>query len=121
MLDAVGSPALKLIFDTGNALFHGQDAVDFYEQVKEVVIHIHVKNGKAGEDGKLVACYPDEGNDNNRRIFQDLRARGYEGYISIEPHMAAVVHLAKEVDDPDMARRIYVEYARRTQALWESV
>ena len=121
MLEAVDSPALKLIFDTGNPLFHERDPLGFYEQVKDAVMHVHVKNGKPDDKGEMVACYPDEGNDNNRKVFADLKGRGYDGCISIEPHMAAAVHLAKDVEDPEMARKIYVEYARRTQALWESV
>jgi len=119
MLDAVGNPALKLIFDTGNAVFHGQDSRAFYEQVKDAVVHIHVKDARRDEKGELVACYPDEGLANNRATFADLKARGYDGYISIEPHMAAVVHLAKDVEDAEAARAIYVEYARRTEALWK--
>ena len=118
MLDAVDSPALKLICDTGNSVFHGQNSLEFYEKVKDAVVHIHVKDGKSDEKGELVACYPDEGLANNRTIFADLKARGYDGYISIEPHMAAVVHLAKDVEDAEAARAIYVEYARRTEALW---
>ena len=121
MLDAVDNPALKLIFDTGNAVFHGQDALAFYEKVKDAVVHIHVKDGKIVEDGEIVACYPDEGMGHNREVFASLKSRGYDGCISIEPHIAAVVHLAKDVEDTEQARTIYVEYARRTQALWESV
>ena len=120
MLNAVDSPALKLIFDTGNPLFHDQDPLGFYEQTKDAVVHIHVKNAKIAEDGEVVACYPDEANDTISQIFADLKTRRYDGYISIEPHIAAAVHLARDVEDADAARGIYVEYARRTQALWES-
>ena len=52
-------------------------------------------------------------------VIKDLLVSGYDGGFSIEPHMAAVVHLGKTADDPEAAYRLYVEYGRKAQSLVE--
>ena len=83
-----------------------------------------VKHGtepRAGErdhpSQQHVAKNPDNGFLPVREIVRDLVGRGYEGGMSIEPHLAAVVHLAKEASDPEAAYRMYVEYGRRLMQL----
>ena len=118
LVAAVDSPAFKLIFDTGNNTLHDNDAEAtwrFYEACREEIIHVHVKAGKPGKEGTYVTCYPDE-DPVQERILSDLAARGYQDWISIEPHMAAAVHLGQEATG-DEARRIWLEYAKRVEAL----
>ncbi|PIW18326.1 MAG: hypothetical protein COW34_04385 [Armatimonadetes bacterium CG17_big_fil_post_rev_8_21_14_2_50_66_6] len=55
-----------------------------------------------------------------RDILTDLYAAGYRGGVSIEPHLAAAVHLGKEAED-DAAYRIYVEYGRRMTRIVEEI
>ena len=119
LLEAVGSPAFKFIFDTGNPVGHGQDSLAFYNALKEHVVHVHIKDGKPGPE-KMTPCYPDEGEGNVPEIMADLKSRGYDGWISIEPHMAAVVHLGKDVDDAEAAASIYVEYGKRIMTIVEN-
>ena len=47
------------------------------------------------------------------RIFADLEATGYDGWLSIEPHIKAAIHLGQDVDDTGEARTVWVEFARR--------
>jgi len=119
MLAAVGSKALQLVFDTGNTVFHGQDSYAFYSKVKAHVVYIHIKDGKK-QDGKVVACYAGEGLGAVREICKDRLASAPDGGFSIEPHLAAAVHLGKEAKDEE-AYRIYVEYGRRMAALLEEI
>lgn len=115
MLAAVNNPAFKLILDTGNTSLHDNDneaTWRFYEQTKDQTVHVHVKAAKPGPDGKWVTCYPDE-DPVQARIFADLKKRGYDGWLSIEPHMAAAVHAGQDVQDPKKNAAIYVEYGRR--------
>lgn len=120
LFDAVGSEAFKFIFDPGNVVVYGGKSWEFYEAVRDHVIHFHAKDARPSPDGKMVQCYPDEGEGDIARIMSDLKARGYDGYVSIEPHMAAVVHEGKEVDDAAAAADIYVEYGRRIMAIAEN-
>ena len=69
----------------------------------------------------MSACFPGEGGGHVRTIVADLVRRGYDGGFSIEPHLAAVVHLGKEAADPEEAYRLYIEYGRRTAALLDEV
>ena len=122
MLAAVKSPAFKLIIDTGNNATHGTGYTDnkvsweFYNKVKKHVVHVHIKAMQLGPEHKIITCYPDE-DPVQLKILKDLKRRGYDGWISIEPHMAAAVHAGKDVTDPLAAANIYVEYARRLEAL----
>lgn len=119
LIDTVKSAAFKFIFDPGNVVVHGGNSWKFYQAVKSHLIHFHVKDGKKGPDGKIVQCYPNEGEGDIPRIMSDLKNRGYDGYISIEPHMAAVVHEGKDVDNAADAADVYVEYGKRIMAIAE--
>ncbi len=124
MLAAVDNPALQLIFDTGNATLHDNDnekSWEYYEKVKDHVTHVHIKAGKPGPDGdKWITCYPDE-DPIQERVLKDLKTRGYDGWISIEPHMAAAVHTGKDVDDASKAASIWIEYGKRLMKIVDSL
>ena len=119
LVKAVNSPALKLIFDTGNSSAHDNDTEAswrYYQACRKEIVHVHIKSYRRGDDGKMVTCYPDE-DPVQRRLLADLKATGYNGWISIEPHLAAAVHAGKDVKDEDKGKTIYVEYARRLTKL----
>ena len=51
---------------------------------------------------------------------RNLLARGYEGDISIEPHMGAVFHDSSSGHSLD-AEQIYIEYGRRMMKMVENI
>ncbi len=116
LLRAVGSANLKLVYDTGNPAHHDQDGWEYYRAVKEHIVYVHIKDYKTVE-GQLSACFPGEGVGHVKEITADLIGGGYDGGFSIEPHLAAVVHLGVEATDPEEAYRLYVEYGRRVDKL----
>ncbi len=120
MLEQVDSPALKLLWDTGNPVAHGQDPWAYYDAVKEHVVYVHVKDG-VSENGKITYTYPGEGEGCVREVVADLLGRGYAGGFSIEPHLAAVVHEGKAASEADSAYGRYTEYGRRLMKLVEEV
>jgi sugar phosphate isomerase/epimerase len=116
-------PGLKLVLDTGNPIFSDdrskpkpwpkQSSWDFYSHVREHVAYVHIKDGRwDAQNGKSIFTYPGEGDGDTRRIVGDLLARGYDGGISIEPHMGAVFHDPASQRSLD-ACEIYMEYGRR--------
>jgi len=117
LLERVGSPALKLVFDTGNTVFHGQASFDYYAKVKPQVAYVHIKDARKTGD-KCTPCFPGEGLGDVAKIVRDLLSGGYQGGISIEPHIAAIVHEGK-TSDPAAMYSTYVEYGRRLMALVE--
>ncbi len=118
MLEEVDSPALKLLWDTGNPVSHRQDPWDYYRQVRQHVVYVHIKDG-VQEDDSTRYTYPGEGEGCVERVLADLVERGYSGGLSIEPHLAAVVHEGKAASQASSAYERYVEYGRRLMALVE--
>jgi sugar phosphate isomerase/epimerase len=119
MLRVVNSPALKLVFDTGNQSAKKKDAAatwSYYEKVREHVVHVHIKATKADEKGNFVHCYPDE-EPTVLQIVKDLKSRGYKGYWSIEPHLEVQVHADPNIPDVGRAAWVWGQYARRTEKL----
>lgn len=122
LLEKVSSPALKLVFDTGNAPAEGQDSWDFYQKVKEHIVYVHIKDAKQTQLGKETEfTYPGEGNGYVKEIVKDLFANGYDDGFSIEPHLTAIIHLAKDADDPNAAFNVYLEYGRRLMKLVQTI
>ncbi|TAK97138.1 MAG: sugar phosphate isomerase/epimerase, partial [Verrucomicrobia bacterium] len=122
-------PGLKLVFDPANPVFNPdrskpkpwprQDAWEFWTNVREHVVHIHVKDA-SWDASKLAESYhwPGEGQGRVREILADALARGYDGGISIEPHMVTVFHAPNaEAGTDDAAKKNFVEYGRRLERL----
>ncbi len=128
LIDAVRSPAFRLVFDTGNPVFNDdirgaapykkQSSWEFYRNVKEFVSYIHIKDARF-TDGKTTYTYAGEGDGDVVRILTDAFKSGYDGGISIEPHL---VHVFHDTDaDPaakaELAFNAYVEYGRRVEKM----
>lgn len=126
------APGLKWVFDTANPVFNPdrskpkpwprQDAWEFWTNVREHVVHIHVKDA-TWNTAKNDADYnwPGEGQGRVREILGDALRRGYDGGISIEPHMVVVFHdTQSKASDKDI-RTNFEEYGRRCQALLDEV
>jgi sugar phosphate isomerase/epimerase len=126
MLDRV--PGLKLVFDTGNPVHTDdytkseprpkQSSWDFYRQVREHVVYVHIKDAVIDPDtGHSEHTFPGEGLGDVRRIVSDLIDRGYQGGFSMEPHMKVVVHEGDRGGEPAARFANYVEYGRRFERL----
>ena len=124
-------PGLKLVFDTANPVFQmdrskeepfpWQDPLEFYEKVKEHVVHVHIKdctNPPAGETEPAQYTLPGDGQAKVREILTALKNDGYTGGLAIEPHVATVFH-AVDGEEPDWQQCYdsYVEYGHATNAL----
>ena len=124
MLDAV--PGLKLVFDTGNPTreadrsqapdenghYPRQSAWEFYSQVKDHVAYVHLKDGiydPATRAHRWVMA--GDGQGDVCRILADLLRTGYDGGLSIEPHLPVERYPDLE---PSQARyRNYLDYGER--------
>jgi sugar phosphate isomerase/epimerase len=87
VLQAVGSPALRGVWDPGNALCAGEKKPypDGYEAMKEFIVHIHLKDAVM-ECGKHRWVCMGEGEIDYIGQFRALEADGYEGCLSLETH-----------------------------------
>ena len=125
-------PGLKWVFDTANPIFNPdrsrpkpwprQDPWEFWEAVRDLTVHIHVKDAvwnPAANDADY--RWPGEGDGRVRDILRDALRRGYSGGISIEPHMAVVFHDAQKTAPAAAQYANYVEYGRRLEQLVKDI
>jgi sugar phosphate isomerase/epimerase len=120
-------PGLKLVFDMGNC-FHDldytkkapypcQNAWEFYEHVRDHIVHMHIKDGRLTDDGKHIHTYPGQGICDVKRIIDDLLARGYAGIFSIEPHIGVAPEF-KDLPEAEGKYRTYVKHGQVLETLF---
>ena len=132
LIEAV--PGMKLVFDTCNPVFNRdhsrdnkpwQDPWEFYQKVKDHISYVHVKDGlnPSPETGNQeVYTYPGEGQGCVKEIMQDLKESGYDGGISIEPHLAAVFHDTDSQNHTDEdPEQIYIRYGQKLMGILKTV
>ncbi|MFE0777292.1 M20/M25/M40 family metallo-hydrolase [Streptomyces sp. NPDC058861] len=115
LLTEVDSPALRVLFDTGNGVPYGYDAHALLEELLPHVAHVHIKDALPGDrPGEAVYTLPGEGAARVADCVRLLEEYGYRGAYSLEPHLAVVPH--EGVRDEDAAGP-FVRAARRLAAL----
>lgn len=137
LIEAV--PGLRLVFDTGNPPFSPdmgkgiykepiprQDAWEFYTHVKEYISYIHIKdaswNTTPAKPGEVFPTgskftWAGEGSGSVKRIMKDLLDGGYDGGISMEPHIGSVFHEKDSGSTEEAKYKSYVEYGQRFMKL----
>jgi len=86
LLEAVNSPHLRAIVDPANFVqVHQVPYPNCFESVENHLEYIHIKD--ALKSGQVVP--PGEGDGRLAELLADLQGRGYEGFLSIEPHLAS--------------------------------
>ncbi|MEV3872026.1 TIM barrel protein [Streptomyces sp. NPDC049906] len=105
LVHAVDNPALRLLFDTGNGVPHGYDALALLREVAPHVVHVHVKDAVRAPDGTTLYTLPGHGDAQVADCLHVLAAHGYRGALSLEPHLAIQPHadlLRHGEDAPDL-------------------
>ena len=84
LMDAFAGEHFKAIFDFANFVQAGQDTLEAYELLKDSIAYVHVKDALAA-NGNVVPAGMGDGNVASilRRLFES----GYEGFLSLEPHL----------------------------------
>lgn len=125
-------PGLKLVFDTGNPVFTDdrskpqpypkQSSWEFYDNVKQHIAYIHIKDGVwNAEKNECEYTFAGQGNGDVKKIVKDLLANGYDGGISMEPHLAAVFHDENVQSDEQVKYDTYISYARKFMELIKDI
>jgi sugar phosphate isomerase/epimerase len=121
-------PGLRLVFDTGNPVDSldwskpepqpRQSSWEFYTHVKEHIAYVHIKDGVWDREKQAITyIFPGEGEGDVRRILEDLARNGYDGGLSIEPHLSVVPHEPTTRDPAEISFNNYIEYGRKLEAL----
>ena len=75
----------KAVFDFANFVQCKQDTLEAYEMMKPYVEYIHIKDAR-WDDASVVP--PGTGDGHVAEILAKFKAAGYQGYLSLEPHLA---------------------------------
>ena len=88
LIKAVNSKHFRFLYDPGNYLhfFQKKPYPEFYDSTNNFIHHIHVKDARLGEKGFLV---PGTGEVDYPQLLKRLKKDGYNGYLSLEPHLAS--------------------------------
>ncbi len=119
-IKTVDSPAVKMLYDLGNVIGHGMpDPWAFYQTLKPYIEYVHIKDAKFKGDHveSNDFTYPGEGDAQVPRILNDIIGSGYDGPISIEPHVATVVHAGGGEASPEDLYNAYIKYGSMAQKL----
>lgn len=86
IVTSVGSPQLKLVWDAANFVQCGvRPFTDGYAKLRPHVDYIHVKDALLADASVVPAG---EGDGELRETIGALRADGFDGFFSMEPHLA---------------------------------
>lgn len=85
ILDEFACDNFRAVFDFANFVQCKQDTKEVYEMLKPYISYIHIKDAM-WESGKVVPAGYGDGN--VKEILADLIKNGYEGVLSLEPHLA---------------------------------
>ena len=125
-------PGLKWVFDTANPVFNAdrskpdpqpkQDPWEFWTNIKEHVVHIHIKDAIwRPEKNDADYTLPGDGDAAVKRILKDAFDGGYDAGISIEPHMAVVFHDDSKTASDEEVYDSYIRYGRRMMEVIDDV
>lgn len=84
LMDAFYGDHFKAIFDFANFVQAKQDTLEAYELLKDYIAYIHVKDAM-WENGSVVPAGFGDGN--VAAILKKLYANGFNGFLSLEPHL----------------------------------
>lgn len=84
LMDTFACDHFRAIFDFANFVQAGQDTLEAYEMLKDYISYIHVKDALV-KNGDVVPAGMGDGN--VAAILGKLYANGFDGFLSLEPHL----------------------------------
>lgn len=85
ILDALGSPHFKAVFDFANFVQCGEDTMECWELLHDHVAYIHIKDAVT-TDKENVLCGIGEGKI-AEILKRAIKEEGYQGFLTLEPHL----------------------------------
>lgn len=87
VINRVGSPALKMVFDPGNSFMAGENPFPAgFDAARTYLAHLHVKDACVDGAGMPEWCAVGAGEIAYPALFAALKASGYTGAVSLETH-----------------------------------
>ncbi len=85
IMEAFYGDHFKAVFDFANFVQCRQDTLEAYEMLKPYVAYVHIKDA-LWSDASVVPAGTGDGH--VKEILGKLKASGYNGYLSLEPHLS---------------------------------
>lgn len=85
IFDALYSENFRGVFDPANFVQCGQDTKEAFARLEKYIAYVHIKD--AAEDGCVVPA--GKGAGNVEFILKRLIDSGYDGFLSLEPHLGS--------------------------------
>ncbi len=118
LVEHAASPSLRLLFDTGNGLTYGYDAVSYLAPIAHLVEHVHVKDGRS-EGARVRYLAPGRGSAGVSACMRLLIDAGYDGPWVLEPHFGVAPHDGRLRTSPSQGRRAWLGAGEALRALLE--
>lgn len=97
LMEELGCGHFRAVFDPANFVQCGQDTWEAFEKLKRHIAYLHIKDALLA-DGRVVPAGVGDGN--VERILRSLLETGYDGFLSLEPHLGSFDGLKDlELDD----------------------
>lgn len=86
ILKTLNSPTVRATFDPANFVQCGVDTLKAYELLKPYIEYVHIKDALFADNSVVPAG---QGDGNVKEIIVRLKQRGYEGFLTLEPHLGS--------------------------------
>jgi len=84
LLDRLDSANVKALWDPGNAKLVGEAEEEGYENIKDMIVHVHLKDFRSVKD-EVEFALPGTGEVDIALVMNLLAQSDYEGVVSLEP------------------------------------
>jgi len=85
--NSVDNSKIKLLWDPCNSLISGINPLDEYEQIKNLICHVHIKNVIRSKNNQYKYTTLSDGIIDYKTLIRKLIEDNYEGAISVESHV----------------------------------
>ena len=102
IIQTLNNPQWKTIFDPANYVLDGvRPFTDAYPLLADSIAYLHVKDAQMAD---RTICPAGEGDGQVREVLAALHQRGFEGFLSLEPHLSVAGRSGGQTQ-PDLFRK----------------
>jgi 3-dehydroshikimate dehydratase len=89
LMQTINSPRLRSAFDFANFVQAKEKPIESWTSLKPFTTHLHIKDARMSDGAVVVAG---AGDGNVEAILVDAINGGYQGFLSLEPHLKVAGH-----------------------------
>lgn len=87
ILETINSPHLRFTFDPANFVIENEKPYTLcYPLLEKYIEYVHIKDAKFA--GEMIITPAGGGDGEVEEVLKALKKRGYEGFLSLEPHLS---------------------------------